>query len=199
MFIESIAPEDAQGDVAQMYLRQRNHWGFVPNYARAFSRRPEVLARWGQLLAEIKRYMPSRRFQLVTFVAAVELRSTGCALQYGKALRTWFIDEEIRAIATGDLGPFLGQEERALVLFARRVAHDASAIQPDDVDALRRVGLDDDEVFDVIAAVAGRAFFTKILDGVGVDVDVRVEGLAEATVHTLTVGRPRSGRPPTSE
>jgi hypothetical protein len=56
-FIETIAPEGADDVVAAMYRRQQAAWGYVPNYARAFSLRPEVLARWGQLLAEIRRPM----------------------------------------------------------------------------------------------------------------------------------------------
>ena len=64
------------------------HWGFVPNYAKVFCHRPEVLARWGQLLAGIRRPMDKRRFELVTFAAAHELRNTACALAHGKALRS---------------------------------------------------------------------------------------------------------------
>ena len=54
--------------------RQQSAWGYIPNYAKAFSLRPEVLARWGQLQAEIRRPMDNRRFELVTYAAALELR-----------------------------------------------------------------------------------------------------------------------------
>jgi len=86
-FIETIAPEAADDTVAAMYRRQQAAWGYIPNYAKVFSLRPEVLTRWGQLLAEIKRPLDKRRFELVTFVAALELNNTACALVHGKALR----------------------------------------------------------------------------------------------------------------
>ncbi|MEO8179027.1 MAG: peroxidase, partial [Deltaproteobacteria bacterium] len=73
-FIDTIPPAAADAAVAGMYLRQEAAWGYVPNYAKVFCHRPEVLARWGQLLAEIKRPMDKRRFELVTFTAAHELR-----------------------------------------------------------------------------------------------------------------------------
>src|SRR5262249_24013186 len=65
-FIRTTTPEEADSIVTAMYLRQQSAWGYVPNYAKVFSHRPEVLARWGQLLAEIKRPMDKRRFELVT-------------------------------------------------------------------------------------------------------------------------------------
>ena len=85
-FIKTIAPAMAQGEVLEMYERQQAAWGYVPNYAKVFSGRPEVLARWGRLLAEIKRPMSRRRFELVTFAAAIELRNTACSLAHGKAV-----------------------------------------------------------------------------------------------------------------
>src|SRR5690349_11036754 len=61
-FIDTTPPEAAEVAVAAMYLRQQHAWGFVPNYAKVFCHRPEVLARWGQLLTEIRRPMDKRRF-----------------------------------------------------------------------------------------------------------------------------------------
>ena len=54
-FIRTVRPADATGDVHAMYERQEDYWGYVPNYAKAFSHRPESLARWGRLLAELAR------------------------------------------------------------------------------------------------------------------------------------------------
>ena len=67
-FIRTVRPADAAGDVRDMYERQEEYWGYVPNYAKAFSHRPEALARWGRLLAELRRPTDDRRFELVTFV-----------------------------------------------------------------------------------------------------------------------------------
>jgi len=194
-FISTIAPDEAIDAVADMYRRQQNSWGFVPNYAKVFSHRPEVMARWGQLLAEIKRPMDKRRFELVTFAAAHELRHSACALAHGKALREFFSDEEIVAVAEGRPQAFLGDAEQALLSFARRVAADASQITHDDVAALRELGYSDAEVFDVAAAAAGRAFFTKLLDALGVMADAPFLGIEERLRRALTVGRPIDPQP----
>src|SRR6186713_1149760 len=154
-----------------MYRRQQAAWGYVPNYAKAFSHRPEVMARWGALLAEIKRPMDRRRFELATFAAAHELRNSACALAHGRALGEFFAEAEVVAIAEGRLDGVLDDAEQAIVRFARQVARDASRIEASDVAVLATRGLDAGEIFDIAAAAAGRAFFTKMLDALGVRMD----------------------------
>ncbi len=189
-FIETTSPADAEGEVAAMYLRQQSSWGYVPSYAKVFCHRPEVMARWGQLLAEIKRPMDRRRFELVTFVAAQELRNTACSLAHGKALRPFFTDEQIVAIAAGRLDGVLDAPEQAMVRYSRQVARDAYRVTPEHVAALREHGFSDAEVFDIAATAAGRAFFTKMLDALGVEADSTFLGIDEALRNPLMVGRP---------
>lgn len=194
-FIDTVAPDAADDTVHAMYRRQQAAWGFVPNYAKAFSLRPEVLARWGQLLAEIKRPMDARRFELVTFVAALELRNSACALVHGKKLRQWFGDEQILAIAAGRDGAVLAEAEQAMLAFARLTARNATHTTADQVAALKRHGFTDAELFDIAAAAAGRSFFAKLLDGLGVLPDSSLLALDEPFRQALVTGRPIDAQP----
>lgn len=195
-FIKTTKPEEAGDAVTSMYARQQAAWGYIPNYAKVFCYRPEVMARWGQLLAEIKRPMNMRTFELVTFVAAHELRNTACTLAHGKALREFFSDEQIVAIAAGKFDGVLDEGEAALVRFARQVAKDASRITSGQVQALKDLGYSDAEIFDVVAAAAGRAFFTKVLDALGVEPDAPFRSLEPSFRGPLAVGRPIDVREP---
>jgi uncharacterized peroxidase-related enzyme len=189
-FISTTPPQAARGDVAAMYRLQQAAWGHVPNYAKVFSHRPEVLARWGRLLAEIKRPLDTRRFELLTFVAAHELGHTACALAHGQALRAFFSDDEIVAIAQGRLDGLLDAPEQALMRFARLVAADASGVTAADVAGLRELGWTDADIFDAAATAAGRAFFTKLLDALGVRADASFQALDPSLRLALTIGRP---------
>ena len=195
-FIDTIPPAAAEGETAAMYRRQQAAWGYVPNYAKAFSHRPEVMARWGALLAEIKRPMDRRRFELATFAAAHELRNSACALAHGRALGEFFAEAEVVAIAEGRLDGVLDDAEQTIVRFARRVARDASRIEASDVAVLATRGLDAGEIFDIAAAAAGRAFFTKMLDALGVRMDSPFLAASDPWRRALTVGRPIDERPP---
>ena len=73
-FINTIPPAEATGDTLAMYEHQQSEWGYVPNYAKAFCWRPELMTRWGRLLAEAKRYTDPRRREMATFVVAHELK-----------------------------------------------------------------------------------------------------------------------------
>ena len=75
-FIETIPPEEAKGELADLYAADLRKHGFVPNYSRAWSLRPGVLAAWRQLLAAIRANMDERRYELVTLIAAARLRCT---------------------------------------------------------------------------------------------------------------------------
>ncbi len=195
-FIDTIPPDEAGGEVREMYERQEASWGYVPNYAQTFSLRPEVLARWARLLAEIRRPMSDRRFELVTTVAACVYRHTACSLAHGKKLAELIGESEVLAVVTSGDSPVLTDAEREMVRYARKVATDASQVTADDVDRLRSHGLDDGEIFDIAAAVAGRAFFTKLLDALGSEPDHAFMRLSGAMRETLTVGRPIAAGPP---
>lgn len=188
-FIETIRPADAEGDVLAMYERQQAAWGFVPNYSKVFCHRPEVLARWGRLLAEIKRPMDLRRFELATFAAAHALRHTGCSLGHGKALAGFVGEDAVQALARGERVDPLTEVELAVAHFSRKVALDAASVTVVDVEQLRAHGLTDAEIFDVAATAAGRAFFTKLLDALGVEAEASLASLSPALKETLITGR----------
>jgi len=189
-FIDTVAPAQARGEVAAMYRRQQQAWGYVPNYAKVFCHRAELMARWAALLSEAKRPLDRRRLELVTFVAAHELGHSACALAHGRVLREFFDDDQVIAIAEGRVETLLPAAERAMLRYARRVARDAAAVTAADVAELRGLGFDDAEIFDIAAVAAARAFFTKLLDAVGVLPDAPFADLPEALRDALVVGRP---------
>ena len=78
-----------------------------------------------------------------------------------------------------------------MVAFARQTANDAHAApRRAQVAALRAHGYTDAEIFDIAATAAGRAFFAKLLDALGVLPDSAFLALDESFRRALTVGRP---------
>ena len=70
-----------------------------------------------------------------------------------------------------------------------KVARHATDITADDVEALRVVGLSDEEIFDVTLAAAARCFFSTALDATGTTPDAAFQALDPALRGALTVGR----------
>jgi len=192
MFIDPVPEESAAGALAEFYQQQRNAWGFLPNFAGVFSTRPEVAKAWNLLNKTVRDGMDRRRFEIATIGAARALRSTYCTAAHSKFLRDECGDEPTMvAIAEDPSGAGLSEQDRAVLQFAGKVARDASSVQQDDVDALRELGLTDADVADIVFAAAARSFFTRVLDGLGAQLDVETAGTFDADVlASMVVGRP---------
>lgn len=188
-FIGTVPVDEATGEVRAMYERAQARSGYVPNYSKAFSLRPEVNAGWQALLASVRANLDPRRYELVTLAAARAMRSSYCSLVHGGILRERFYTApELAAIVDGRAGP-LSPADAAMMAFAEQVARDASRITAADVQALRDHGLSDTEIFDVVAAAAARSFFSKVLDAVGAEADPAHAVLEDELRRRLEVGR----------
>lgn len=189
-FISTIAPADAQGEVLAMYRRQQGKYGFVPNYAKVFCYRPEVMQLWADLQTGIRRHMDKRRYELVTVAAALSIRSSYCSLAHGNALTAFFDAEEVRAIIEGSSDGPLTQAEKAMMEYARKVARNATSVTADDVETLKSHGFSDAEIFDITATATARTFFAQLCEGLGATPDAAFRDMAEPLRNALTVGRP---------
>ena len=168
-------------DDEEFAAQDRDALGYTPNYNRLYARRPAVYAAWKQLNGAIRQEMDRRRYELATVAASTAMRSSYCSLAHGKVLAEKF------GLRPGDP---LNDEERAVQDLARKVAEDAVSVTEADIERLRAFGLSDDEIFDVVLAAAGRAFFSKTLDATGLQPDAAYRSLDVELREALTVGRP---------
>lgn len=196
MFIDAPDEATAEGATATWYRQQRDSWGYLPNYAKAFATRPDVADAWNALNGAIRTHMDRRRYELATLAAARAYRSTYCMTAHSKFLRDECDDEvTMRAVAADPSGAALDAIDRAVMELATKVAQDATSVTASDVQALRDHGFADDEIVDVVLAAAARGFFTKVVDALGVEADAQLGELFDAEVREqLTVGRPIAGR-----
>jgi hypothetical protein len=72
-FLNTIPIEDAVEDAKRLYDYDLERKGYISNYSRIFSLRPEVMDAWRNLQGAIRKNMSLRRYELVTFAAATAL------------------------------------------------------------------------------------------------------------------------------
>jgi uncharacterized peroxidase-related enzyme len=193
-FINTIPENQAPVEVEQMYEKNLEEKGYIPNYCRVFSHRPKVLAAWGNLLGSIRSNMETRRYELVTIAAARALKSSYCMLAHGSVLLNQFYTaEQLTSIArdyrTADLTP----AEVAMMAYAEKVVRDATAITQADIDALSAFGFSDAEIFDITTTATARCFFSKTLDALGAEPDEIYLELDTDLRQALMVGRSIGG------
>jgi uncharacterized peroxidase-related enzyme len=196
-FIRTIPVDQAEGDVRALYERTQASVGYVPNYAKVFSHRPQVMAAWSTLLASIRGNLEARQYELITLAAARALRSSYCMLAHGTVLREKFYSApQLTEIAADFAHADLTPADVAMMAFAEGLAQDASGITDADVRALREHGFTDAQIFDIAAAAAARCFFSKLLDALGALPDAAYGRLEDDLKRELTRGRPISPEGP---
>jgi uncharacterized peroxidase-related enzyme len=182
MRITPVAPEEATGAVRDLYEHDLAVKGFIANYTRLFSLRPDAYRAWRQLIGAVMSTMDTRRYELATLAAAEALRSRYCVAAHGAILESTFYDRpQLESIARDFRAAGLAPLDLAVMAFAEKIALHAYAVTDADVDQLRTLGLDDGEILDVALAAAARSFFGKTLDALGCKPDEALAG----TVHLL--------------
>ena len=171
-YVHTVNEDALTGRAAELFAKYRAELGYVPNYLQLFASRPGVYDAWRRLLGTIRDELEPRRYLLATVAAAQALRSTYCTVENGAMLRDNCHDPEaVRRIASDRTDADLSAVEVAVMDFAAHVARDAPSIGPDDIERLRRLGLTDDEIFDVALAASVRCFFSTILHAMGTGPD----------------------------
>jgi uncharacterized peroxidase-related enzyme len=162
-----------------------------PNYTRLFAHRRAVYEAWLRLKDEIAGSMDPRRYELATVAAASRIRSSYCTLAHGKVLADRFLEPaQVRDIVVDHRNASLDEVDVAVMDLAEKVAGDATSITEADIERLRDLGLSDADIFDVVAAVAARCFFSKTLDALCTQADPVFAELEPELRDALTVGRP---------
>ena len=182
MRITPVAPEEATDAIRDLYEHDLAAKGFIANYTRLFSLRPDAFRAWRQLIGAVMSTMEPRRYELVTLAAAEAMRSRYCVAAHGAILESTFYDRpQLESIARDFRDAGLAPIDVAIMAFAEKIALRAHAVTDADVDQLRTLGLDDAEILDVALAAAARSFFGKTLDALGCEPDEALAG----TVHLL--------------
>jgi uncharacterized peroxidase-related enzyme len=172
MFIRTVSEVEAEGKLREIYESDQEDLGYVPNHAKVFSLRPEVLEAWRGLQGSIRKNLRLRRYELVTLAAAQALDCRYCLLAHGAILTKNGVGvDQLRAILIDFHDAGLEPAEIAMMEFAQRIARSANEVAQADVDALRALGLEDVEILDIVLTATMRSFASKTFNALGAEPD----------------------------
>ncbi len=75
-YIKTIPFDQADGLVLEQYTADLASKGYIPNYVQAFSLHPDIYDAWLKLIGAVRSKMRLRRYELITFSAAMALGCT---------------------------------------------------------------------------------------------------------------------------
>jgi uncharacterized peroxidase-related enzyme len=189
-FVNVVSIAEATPEQRAFYHQQQGELDYLPNYAKVYVQRPEVMEAWADLQSALRRGMGSRLYSLVSLAAALAIRSSYCALAHARNLiGREFSSRELLAVLMKESDSRLSQGERCAMALAGKVARDAASLEAADIDRLREHGFSDQAVFDVVAAAAARCFFAKVPDALGVLPDGALADMEPELLQLLCVGR----------
>ncbi|MFE9656686.1 carboxymuconolactone decarboxylase family protein [Micromonospora sp. NPDC006431] len=177
--------------VAAAYEADVTSDGYVNNLTRVWCWRPDVLASFQALRADLLAgsALSAREIAVMVAATAAARGDAYCALAWGSRLAE-LSDEATAARVLQGVDSDLSEREAALAGWSRQVVQDPNATTEAHVERLRHAGLNDQEIFEATTWIAFRLAFSTINDALGARPDPQLAEKAPRLVReTVTYGR----------
>ena len=173
MFIKTVEPDEATGEIADLYNAEIASMGKVMQATQCWSARPDMILPVERLLHQLRDNFSLGlvNFRLVTFVAAKYVPSSYCSHVYFKSLSGAIGREQALAVQADYRNAGLSEQQVAMLAYAEQITRDASQIGQADIDRLRTVGFSDLNIADIALAASYRNFMSRYFDAVGATVE----------------------------
>jgi uncharacterized peroxidase-related enzyme len=192
MYLQTIKEEDADGRVAEIYQAQRSQFGFVMDAVKCFTARPDLLPIYTELSDKIRAgfSLGLREWRLITLIAAKHIPSSYCSHVYGKQLIADLGSKEAVLAAQRDFRTAgLPPRDVEMLAYTEKIAQDASSVSQADIDRLRAVGFNDQQICDIALCAAFRCFVSRFFDALGAGTEPAFIDTNEEFRAAMTVGR----------
>jgi len=189
----------ATDEARRLYELQRVADGYVWNFTRLWSWRPDVYEKYVALRSGLmgSSSLTDRDWAVMVTATASALGDSYCSLAWGPKLARLSDDATATDVIGGAEQPAgLSEREAALAVWARRLVRDPNGTERPDVDGLRAVGLSDREIFEATAFVALRLAFSTVNDALGARPDRQLADAAPEQVRdAVAYGRAPAAEP----
>jgi uncharacterized peroxidase-related enzyme len=191
MFIKTIEPGEATGEIAELYNAEIASMGRVMQATQCWSARPDMILPVERLLHQLRDNFSLGlvNFRLITFVAAKHVPSSYCSHVYFRTLSAAIGREQARAVQADHRNAGLSDQQVAMLDYAEQITRDASRIGQADIDRLRAVGFTDLNIADIALAASYRNFMSRYFDAVGATVEPEFLDADPDIRAQMTVGK----------
>ena len=173
-YVDPVPLERASSELACLYEKVRQTFGFIPNYFQAQGRIPElvdaqlkmreVIMRDGELSAAIKG-------QIALVVSGINT-SSYCVAIHIELLRPLGIEKPLgRILATDYSRAPVGEKVQALFRFADKLTRQEADVSKSDTDALLAAGWTEAALFETVLVVSLMNFANRFAMGCGLVTD----------------------------
>jgi uncharacterized peroxidase-related enzyme len=173
--VQTVAPEQASGKVAQVYARIQEVMGMVPNAIQLYSASPDLLE---QMSLQNAYYMqhPSLSFPLLAMIRMLVSEQNACAycIGFNESLlinRVGYTTEQIAAAKRNPADAPLKEKDKAMLLFVLKGTSAPKSVCKEDLDSLHALGWSDRDIVDGLYHGARNAAVDIMFDALKVEND----------------------------
>lgn len=153
--IQTVQPEDAQGEIAEIYAQIRHAFGNVPNVMRIWSASPFLLKQQWEFIA-YSMHHPCLSGALLACIRMLVSRGNHCAycvdLNTGMLINMYgWSPGEVEAMIDNPTQANLQPRERAMLGLVLKAVTHSTSVTAADITHLKEQGYSDQDILDAIA------------------------------------------------
>ena len=176
--IPMVEEDAASSEVAEIYeaVKREMQMPNVPNMMKTLATSPAALAmHWGAAQMYFAHMsIPLSLFAMIGYSVAEHSNCEYCSANNELMCLTLGIDEETLAQVARDLGNVNPQRVRAIIQFALKVANEPQTLTHEDFDKVRRQGVSDEDIVEIILVAAHSVAADIMADALKVPVETAV-------------------------
>ncbi len=173
--LQTVTPETATGEVAEIYAQIQQAWGQVPTAIQAYSANPFLLKQQWEYYGSIMQH-PTLTMPLTTCIRMLVSQAGHCTycidMNAGMLINmAGWTPDQVAATRANYLDSPLSPQEKTLLGLVLKMTRDSTSITPADMQAAREAGWSDSDILDAVNHGARMVAGDIIINGFKVERD----------------------------
>lgn len=173
--LQTVTPESATGEVAEIYAQIKQAWGHVPTAIQAFSANPFLLKHQWEYYSSVMQH-PTLTFPLTASIRMLVSQAGNCSycidMNAGMLINMagWTQEQVAATRADFNQSP-LSPQEKILLGLVLQATRDSNSVSATDLQVARDAGWSDSDILDAVNHGARMVAADIIINGFKVERD----------------------------
>ena len=150
--------ENATGEIKEIFDEIQAAFGMVPNGVRQWSASPKALrSQWDNIKVRLSKDKENQKLHtIIRYLVSDESNCTYCTgFNAGMLINMFGISQDELVALQNDCSQApLDKKNKALLVFAMKSIKDADSVNADDILTLNKLGISEQEMFDIVHAAS---------------------------------------------
>lgn len=173
--LTQIEPDDAEGDVAEIYDLAHEMMGYIPNALKMHTVNPQGLKMLWDYMGSVMNHpsLSPELFTCIRMLVSINQHCEYCISMNENMLMNMsgYTAEQVVAIKEDPVNAPLDGKELALLKYVLEAVEDSLSVDEEDIDKLRRAGCTDVEIYDALKHGAHQVMGDILLNAFNVPIE----------------------------